>query len=505
MTKAKELVQNRYLRYYWLIILLASAVIATSAEVWFTRNGPGVSGDSVHYMQGANNLVAGKGFSRLKANGQYLPITGFPPGFSIALASLGQVGIPAFEAGRFLNSILFGLNTALVGWLIYRASRSGLLAILGGWMFMYARNIVQIHSWVMSEPLFLFLSLLTIVLLDLYLQRDKLALLILASLLIGFASLTRYVGLSLIPAACIAILFFSPHKSVRKWRDILLSVIISLTPVILWFWHNAQVTGNPVNRQMIYHPISKNLIFTLFNELSYWWFAPSLSLPWKVRWGLLFLFFVLGLGIFLYQFYKQQNRASSDRVSPISIITATFLAFYVLALLLNTSFIDASTDEPSIKRYAIPLIAVGIIWTFTSYALVGRQGWSKNIAHSILIILGLGMTLFYASKSVSFILHPGFSFGYTDDLRSWTCEVDMLRAMDARQVTITNDYEQFYFLAGRPAYALTGKFDPYLNKLADDFSSSIEIVENMLRGGAVLAILGNPDQYPNEANALIGD
>lgn len=505
MTPLKETIRRHFDRYLWLVILLASAVIAISTELWFTRNGPGASGDSVHYMQGASNLLAGKGFSRIKANGQYLPITGFPPGFSIALAGLGLAGIDAFEAGRFLNAVLLGFNTALVGWLLYRATHSGILAILASWMFMYARNIVQIHSWVMSEPLFLFLSLLAILLLDLYLHRNQLGLLILASLIIAFASLTRYVGLSLIPATVAAILMFSPKKSFNKWRDMLLAVIISLAPVILWFWHNAQVSGNLVNRQMIYHPISTNLIFTLFNELSYWWFAPSLSLPWKLRWALMCLFFAIGLGIFLNSYFKQRKSASKDQPNPIAVITATFLTFYVLVLLLNTSFIDASTDEPSIKRYAIPLIAVGIIWTFSTYTLVGRQGWGKTITQAVLILLGIGMTLFYASKSVPFILHPGYSFGYTDDLRNWNCEVDLLRDMSAQQVTITNDYEHYYFLAGRPAYALTGKYDPYLNKLVDDFSSSIEIVQSMLRDGAVLAMLGDPDQYPNEANALIGD
>jgi Dolichyl-phosphate-mannose-protein mannosyltransferase len=501
----KNIFRASYWRYYWLAIVLVSALVATSAELWLTRNGAGASGDAVHYMQGASNLLAGNGFSRLRADGQYIQITGFPPGYSIALASLGLVGVPVFDAARILNAVLFGLNTALVGWLLYRATRSGQLAIVGCWMFMYARSIVQIHSWIMSEPLFLFLSLLSIVLLDLYLQHGKLTLLILASLMIGSASLTRYVGLSLVPAACVALIGFNPQKLKNRWRDVIITGVISLTPAVLWLWRNAQVSGNLVNRQMIYHPISTNLIFTLFNELSYWWFAPSLSLPWKIRWSLMVLFFVLGTGFFLYAFYKQTKSTLKNGLSPIPIITATFLAFYIIVLLLNTTFIDASTDEPSIKRYAIPLITIGIVWTFSTYSLIGRQGWSKTVFHSILVIVGIGMTFFYASKSVPFLLHPGFSFGYTDDLHNWTCEVDMLRAMDANRVAITNDYEQFYFLAGRPAYALTGKYDPYLGQLVNDYSTSMENVEYMIRRGAVLAMLGDPNQYPNEANALIGD
>jgi hypothetical protein len=498
-------VRWRYTPYYWVVILLASALIATAADLWLTRNGPGASGDAVHYMQGAQNLLAGHGFSRLRANGQYIPITGFPPGFSVVLAGLGLTGLPVFDAGRYLNAVLFGLNVILVGWLLYRATRFGPFAILGAWLFMYARNILQIHSWVMAEPLFIFLALLSFLLMDLYLKRGKLILLILASLVMAFAGLTRYVGLALAPSAILVTLWFSQKDTAMKWRDAFIIGVFSLGPVGLWFVHNSLSSGNLVNRQLIYHPISKSLIFTLFDELSYWWFALSLSWPWKVRWTLLLIFFLIGAGIYLYTLNKWRNDQAKAQISPIPGMVGLFLAFYVFALLLNTSFIDASTDTASIKRYAIPLVAIGILWTFSAYAQVGKRGWGRTISYMILCCVGLGMVVFYASKSVPFLLHPGFSFGYTDDRRNWTCEVNMLKVIDPQQVVITNDYEEYYFLAGRPAYTLTGKYDPYLDQYVEDFSESILGVQGMLENGAILAVLGKPDQYPPEVNALIGD
>jgi hypothetical protein len=494
-----------YFHYLWLAVVLASAMIAIAAELYLTRAGAGASGDSVHYMQGAANILAGNGFSRLRANGQTIPITGFPPGFSAVLAGLGLTGLPAFAAGRYLNAILFGLSTILVGWLVYRSTRSGIFAILGSWLFMYARNIVQIHSWIMSEPLFIFLALLSLLLVDLFLQRGKIALLIVAGICIGFTILTRYVGVALIPAACLPILFFSPQAKLKKWRDAILLGVIGLIPVVLWFFHNALLTGNASNRQLIYHPISKDLIFTLFNELSYWWFAPSLSLPWKLRYALLGLFFILGVGVFVYTALRLKRSQASVQVSTIPALFAIFAACYVVVLLLNTLLIDASTDEPSIKRYAIPLVAIGIIWTISTFSLITQQGWGKKITPYLLTLVWLGMVLFYASRSVSFLLHPGYAFGYTDDRHNWTCEVDLLKASSPQQVMITNDYEEFYFLAGRPAYALTGQYDQYLGKNVDDFSASMENVQTMLKDGATLAMLGDPNAYPNVANALIGD
>ncbi len=495
----------KFVRYYWVIILVASAMIGTGTELWLTRNGAGVSGDAVHYMQGADNLLAGNGFSRLRADGTTVPITGFPPGFSVALAGLGLFGLPAFDAGRYLNALLFGINTILVGWLLFRATRSGLFAILGGWLFMYARNLVQVHSWVMAEPLFIFMVLIALLLLDLYLQHGKIAVLIGASLVMAGASLTRYVGLALVPAAILTILWFNRQQRVKKWQDSAVIGALSLAPVALWFLRNGLVSGNLANRQLIYHPISKDLVFALFDELSYWWFAPSLSWPWKLRWTILLIFFMVGMGIYIYRAYKHRKELKALQSSPLPLLAGMTCGFYVIALLLNTTFIDASTDVASIKRYAILLVAIGILWTFSAYSAAGGHGWSKTTATIILYSVGLGMVLLYASKSVPFVLNPGFSFGYTDDRRNWTCEVDMLHTIDASQLVITNNYEEYYFLAGRAAYGLTGKYDPYLDKNVEDYSQSIASVQDMLNSGAILALIGDPNQYPRAANALIGD
>ncbi len=500
-----RLISQPYLRYYWCVIVLLSVVIAIGVELWITRHGPGAAGDSVHYMQGAENLVAGNGFSRFKGNGQVVPITGFPPGFSLALAGLNLFGLPVFDAARYFNAILFGLSAALVGLLVYRATRSGLLAIVGCWLFIFARNIVLIYAWVMSEPLFIFLSLLSILLLVYYLEAGKHWILILLSLVIGYAALTRYVGLALIPTTFLAILLLSDRKAALRWKDAILAGLVSLVPVGIWFWHNAQVSGNIVNRQFIYHPISKGLIFTLFDELSYWWFAPSLGLPWRLRWLLLSLFVLVGIGIFLHARRQKDRALTGNTVSPIPAIISIFGFFFILALLLNTSFIDASTDEPSIKRYVIPLVVIGIIWFLSSYSLFGWHGWRKSLNILILLPIGFGMSLFYASKSVPFILHPGYNFGYTDDRQAWTCEVNLLQTLDPQQVLLTNDYELFYFLAGRPAYRVTGIYDPYLGRDAVDLEESINSARDMLYEGAILATLGNPDQYDNTVNSLIGD
>ncbi|MBI3739415.1 MAG: hypothetical protein HY258_10250 [Chloroflexi bacterium] len=86
------------------------AVIATFLVLWATPEGLGLSDDSIGYVAGARSMLTGHGYREawLASNG---PVTHFPPGFSSALALIGLLGFDPLRGARFLNALLFGLNT----------------------------------------------------------------------------------------------------------------------------------------------------------------------------------------------------------------------------------------------------------------------------------------------------------------------------------------------------------------------------------------------------------
>jgi hypothetical protein len=226
---------------------------------------------------------------------------------------------------------------------------------------------------------------------------------------------------------------------------------------------------------------------------------------------LLGLFIAAGLGVYATRYSRWIQGKISGAVSALPGTLATYGFFYLVLLLINTSFLDASTDEPGIKRYAIPFITVGIIWTLTSFSQpvnLTTAGWSqprKLFTNTVLALVGLGLVVFYASRSVPFILHPGYSFGYTDARQSWTCEVETSKSIDPQRLMITNDYELFYFLADRPAFLVPNKFNQYQGKAMEDYTEKREMIVELLRNGAVLATLGSPDTYSREVNGLVSD
>ncbi len=99
-------------------------------------------------------------------------MTYFPPGFSSALAVIGLLGLDPLRGARFLNALLFGCSTALIGILGWRMTRSLAAGLVLAGLFVLNGSLLQVYTTAMSEPLFIFLSLLAFWMFDLYFERD---------------------------------------------------------------------------------------------------------------------------------------------------------------------------------------------------------------------------------------------------------------------------------------------------------------------------------------------
>src|SRR4030067_791553 len=85
-----------------------------------------------------------------------------------------------------------------LGLLAWRMTPSLSAGLILSALFVASGEMLQVHAVAMSEPLFIFLSLLSLWMFDLYFERDHHWLwLILCALFVGAAYLTRYAGLAL--------------------------------------------------------------------------------------------------------------------------------------------------------------------------------------------------------------------------------------------------------------------------------------------------------------------
>src|SRR5512138_1614881 len=247
------------------VLLALLAILAATLVLRATPEGLGLSDDSIAYIAGARSMLAGNGYREAwLASNQ--PVTHFPPAFPGVLACLGWFGLDPLRGARFLNASLFGLNIAMLGILGWRMTKSLPAGLALAALFLLNDSLLRVHAVAMSEPLFIFLSLLAFWMFDLYIERDEHWLWLLAcGILSGLAYLTRYAGLAL--AATFVAALGVLH---RTWRQRLTSAGIFLLGFLPWAigWavRNELTAGNATNRTFVWHPITAaNFDTALYN------------------------------------------------------------------------------------------------------------------------------------------------------------------------------------------------------------------------------------------------
>ena len=237
------------------VCLALFSVLALIIVLRATPEGLTLSDDSIAYVAGARSMAAGNGYREawLASNG---PVTHFPPAYPSVLAFLAWFGLDPLRGARFLGAVLFALSSALTGILGWRMTRSLPAGLIVSALFVLSGSLLRVHATALSEPLFIFLSLMSFWMIDLYHERDHHWLwLIAAGALAGMAYLTRYAGLALAGTLVIVLIVIHP-----TWRRRFISLGIfsaSLLPWILgWALRNARVGGSVTNRILVWHPIT---------------------------------------------------------------------------------------------------------------------------------------------------------------------------------------------------------------------------------------------------------
>jgi 4-amino-4-deoxy-L-arabinose transferase-like glycosyltransferase len=225
-------------KYWWIITIVALCVLGVILILYFTRSSPGMSGDSVWYVMGADNLLAGNGYSRTSGGGEIKPIVGFPPLFSIVLAGLGSLGFNLIGGSRWLNALMFGVSAFLVGRLIHQYTGSKWVSLVGAALFLGSSSLIKYHSWVMSEGLYILLQLTVFSLIIAYINSEKKILWFLAAVITGAGILTKYIGLSILFSGALTIFFFSGKDRKTKIINSLLYIFVAFLPVVVWFIHH---------------------------------------------------------------------------------------------------------------------------------------------------------------------------------------------------------------------------------------------------------------------------
>jgi hypothetical protein len=278
-------------------------VIAFALHIYITPYGAAVSPDSVKYISAARHLAEGKGLLHLAKNGELVPLTLWAPLYPVLLSAGALIGIEPWEFGRYLNAILFAGNILLLQWILFRIAEGNIGAtIIGGIVMILSPIVLEVHTWIWTEPLAILLGFGSLLAIQRYFMRGSVLDLVLVGLLLALSLLNRYAAIAF-PLTVITSIFFTRNRigKLPRWQELLILVSISFVPLGIVMMRNASIEVGAVGRDAIYNPASvSGTIQDAIEAISVWTipgrvraperytFAIVISLVWfcLISWGI---------------------------------------------------------------------------------------------------------------------------------------------------------------------------------------------------------------------------
>jgi 4-amino-4-deoxy-L-arabinose transferase-like glycosyltransferase len=464
-------------------VILAAAV---AVELSAMRLGPALHADSAAYIAGARNLVEGMGFSRPSGPTGVKPITVHAPGFSLALAGLQLLGLEAIAGARILNALLFGLNCVMVGVATRQVTSSPWAGVLGSLLMLTSPTMIEVHSWALSEPTYIFLGLVGLWLLSVALASGRMGTLVVSAGALGLALLTRYVGGTLVATGGLMILV-SAGRSWR-WRLTRLGAFtaVSALPIAIALLRNWLVAGTLTNRRFSLHPISLSLLKRPFGVAWNWVLPLHFGYAALVFTVLLFAAVLVAVAVYLWRRERRRKALETFTRGALTSILGLYIVVYGAALLISLSFFDAAIpiDDRTMSPVYGPLLIL----------LVGG-GWGFLRSPRRARLRPLGSLLVIS-------LLMSFGFRSAGLLRSLSTEPRGFGALAAQQggglpeieaiptaTTIyTNNLEALYFIYGRGGFLVPEPLDPMTLETRSDYAPALERVLGNVDAGAVVVM-----------------
>ena len=238
-------------RTYWLVVLGLALVFTLVASYTFeTKVQP--YGDNTTYYILAKALAQGDGYREIHNPTQPLHYH-FPPGYpafmSLFMHLLGQ---EVFSM-KVLNSTVLGISILLLFGLGVRLSQRLVLSVVACLLVIFNPSLLLFGSALMSEVLFLALTLLTFHTYLNWKNRPGYGRLVILTLTLAAAFYVRSLGVALLGGVLLSMIWH------RQWKASLITLVIFITAVVPWSLRNQNVGGSYTGQLMMKNPYNAAL------------------------------------------------------------------------------------------------------------------------------------------------------------------------------------------------------------------------------------------------------
>ena len=394
---------------------LVAAIGAAHLLVRSSVHGLLFTWDSMAYLSTAENLAAGKG---LRDYSYHLFEAWWPPFYPVLLASLNLFGVSVLEASRFVNIVVFGLIILLTGHWLSRYIKSSSLVIGAAVLIMASPIITQIASYALTDTLFVLLTILALLKIGAFLNQKKINTFVLSAFFASLASITRYLGITVILTATILILIDRNFSISKRFKYATTYAVVSSVPLSIILGINQIRTGRYAGRRHSTEATLLESIQQVGDTLSLWFYASEPTKRWLIS-DYLFLLdppgwvssyllattiSVLILGFFVLKstlrFQSISNFDTTDQIRELA-PPLLFTLVYTASLIFLTPI---ATNQAIDFRYLAPVyvpILILIIFSLEQLLRAKVQGWMHivKLAATSLIVFSLMIHIDRAVRS----------------------------------------------------------------------------------------------------------
>jgi hypothetical protein len=460
---------------------VAGAVLVLEA----TRDGADLTSDSIVYIDAARNLLAGRGLSRLSGVSGVVPMTHFPPLYSLALAGLQSLGVDALSGARLVSAFAFGISVALAGAIVASASASAAYPLLASALVLASPVLLDVNAWAMTEPLFLMLGLAALLSLARYTSHKSAPWLVAAAVTAGLATVTRYAGAALLAAGCSTILLLREGILGRRARDAFLFLAIGGAPVAAWGIRSILLTGSATNRTLAWHPPGVLQLKRVFGVVWEWIIPGRFTYPALYAMAGIALLAAIG-AILAWRRIGVRNVAAARWASPQGILIQ-HVAWYSGMLVLTLFAVDATTpvDQRILSPVYLSTLLLGVI-SLASWRERSRSHWAGL---AIPILVG-ALVLSYGMRSVLVLRTLQASQrGFTNP--GWVAmgSLDAIRDLPSDILIYTNNLEALEFFYRRGGTIIPFSVDAVTRLPVGSYEAWLQQMRERLHSGAAVLIL----------------
>ncbi len=454
-----------------LVSLMGGLLVAIN-----TQDGPWGYSDPVVFLSTARSLAGGQGFGYYEADAEFTYLTIQPPFYSMVLSLPAFFKIDLVASARWINIFAFVASIFISGWIFYRYGSVPVLGVIASVLLCIFPHMLVMFTSAYTEPLFILLFLSGGLCLLIFIKSRSIWAFLGSALLLGLTAVTRYVGVAVIlsAACCIGIFLVDGFWSWTK--KILLFLLVSGLPIVIWFLWVFFVDDHTVGgRNLVTSWEVLGVEFGNFRGLFMdiiWRWLPFQSVDTSLRYRTRFI--LLGLSsIFIIGLTFTAGRSGwADKLTGKSKYDYFLFTFFGLSTLFLLSVILATYlfTLPTIdidNRILLPIFVSGVMCFYGAFG-IWQSRWFNNrltILRTIPWVLLLMSVIWYFPQAKERMEFVDNHRGLTSYKWNSSQVVQDVRDFPLDRAVISNEWELLLLWTGRPIHSFWKTFptDPPLH------------------------------------------